>query len=152
MSKNKNNFQKILDYYRDADWKGIFLIIGLFILFDFLLHVAVDLLRSSGYMVDLFFPAHSYLPDYYYIGKLIFLTIAIPIIINVKRLNSAFKQCITLAILLQARYLIIAGYSIITDISMILIHYALLRLAFVLETKRPGSKLFKKIKNGRRKY
>jgi len=107
------------------NFKKIAIVIGIFTLLDYLLH-----LYGNNIPV---FPNLGELPQFYFIGKVIVLAIAIPIVMRIKQLNTLFKQCIVLAILLQVRYYFTIPYSLTTQISMVVIHYILLRISFKSE-------------------
>ena len=113
--------------YNKIDYKKIAVIIIIFTLLDYLVHLVAQNIP--------FFPHLEVLPSFYFIGKIIVLLIAIPIVLRIKVLNTLFKRCIVLAILLQVRYFIITSYDLTTHVVMMLVHYVMLRVAFMLSEK-----------------
>jgi len=107
------------------NFKKIAIVIAIFTLLDYLLHL-------YGNSIPVF-PQLDELPQFYFIFKLITLAIAIPIVMGIRQLNTLFKQCIVLALLLQVRYYFTIPYSLTTQVSMVVIHYILLRISFKAE-------------------
>ena len=113
--------------------KAVKFSIGLVIVFtilDYILH----LIGIEG-----LFPQLGMLPGFYFIGKILVILVAVPILINFLKVDlSRFSGksvifCVLLSTILQVRYFYTAGYDFQINLAMMLIHYFLILISvFVL--------------------